>query len=91
MGEKCHSVGTSQCATSEEASDACCPLSHTLHCYLRLVLLFPLRNTIVLAVVDTLYDIYNDFKGLYFRNAKPSLGISTLLVRLVTICIILSS
>jgi len=91
MGEERHPVGSFERAITKATPDLGRTMSHPLYCDLRLYLLFPLRNTSVLAVVDTIYDLYHDIRCINFWDFKSSLGILAFITSLVTVRILLPS
>jgi hypothetical protein len=89
MGKECHSIRPTECSTASTITDAGCTFPYTLHRYLRIEFLFPLRNTPFLAFTDPLHDILHVVKSINFWNTEPPFGFSKVFASVVTLCFLL--
>jgi hypothetical protein len=84
-------MGTTQCAYSTSTTDPRGPFSYSLHCLVPLSLFLPLRHTSFLACSSAIPSVLPLVVCFNFRISFTSLKSAAFLVRLVAVCIILSS
>jgi hypothetical protein len=78
-----------ECSLTTKATDIGSPFSYPVYSDLCVVLLLPLRYTVVLAIIDPIYNLLYDVESINFWDLKPPFRLPSRTVILVTFCILL--
>ena len=86
MGNQRYPLCAYERPSTKAPPDMCCTLSYTLHSTVCLRFFLPVRYTLVLAVINTVYDILHVVQGFYIWDFEPSFGFPSLITGVVFVC-----
>ncbi len=91
MGAECHQIRSLERPTTTKATNFGSAVPYTLHRSQRLSLLLSLRNTSLLASVDTIHDLLYVIQRFNFRNSESPFSILSVVASVVTVFVLLPS